>query len=243
SYRAKFAYPTEKLRTITSLRSVNPIYGTFLLEQLGLADRAEILQAFESVLEMPSTVANDLRPPKYRDLPPGALANARLDQTLLKYGLAVHEELVPRTEEEEQKYREERRFAPFLYEQERFYLIPFAEKLRRLFDFQYPGVPLRITPVWAAGELLLDYAGDFNKYIASKGLQKQEGVVFRHLLRLVLLLQEFAPLKPVDSPLAPWRAELEDLVTQLVASCRKIDPSSVEETLNSAKRPDLLVQN
>ena len=80
SYRAVRAYPTPKIKTITSLRGVNPIYGTFLLEQLGIADRNERIQAFESLLEMPTSVARHVRPPRYEELPAGALANARLDK-------------------------------------------------------------------------------------------------------------------------------------------------------------------
>src|SRR6185436_20895245 len=53
------------------------------------------------------------------------------------------------------------------------------------------------TPAWAAGEVL-EFAGNFNKYITSRGLQKQEGVIFRHLLRLILLLKEFQQFTPPD---------------------------------------------
>ena len=48
-------------------------------------------------------------------------------------------------------------------------------------------------PVWVAGEVL-HYGEDFNKYITSNKLQKQEGIVFRHLLRLILLIDEMAAL-------------------------------------------------
>ncbi|MDD3589696.1 MAG: hypothetical protein PHO46_05420, partial [Thermoguttaceae bacterium] len=84
------------------------------------------------------------------------------------------------------------------------------------------------------------FKGDFNKFILSKNLQKQEGVVFRHLLRLILLIQEFAPLKPTEGSELEWRAELEEFAEQLIASCRKVDPSSVEETLNYSQKSDLL---
>jgi len=124
--------------------------------------------------------------------------------------------------------------------EERVYLLTFAEKLRRLFDYQYPGVALRVTPVWAAGEILLDFKGDFNKFILSRNLQKQEGVVFRHLLRLILLLEEFIPLKPLDVNPLDWRADLEDVAQQLIDCCRQVDPSSVEETLSYSQKPDLL---
>ncbi|MBQ9811850.1 MAG: DEAD/DEAH box helicase [Thermoguttaceae bacterium] len=241
SYKAARAYPTPKLKTLTSLRGVNPIYGAFLLEQLGLADRRERIQAFESLLETPATVARHLRVPGFKELPPGALAEARLDKQLLQLGLASLNELVPRTEEEQRQYWERRRSGVF-YEEPEVYLICFAEKLRRLFNYQYPGVSTHITPVWAAGEIVDDFKGDFNKYILSKNLQKQEGVVFRHLLRLILLLEEFVPLEPKDCSPLQWRAELEDLIERLIATCRAVDASSVEETLVYSKKPDLLEQ-
>ncbi len=238
SYQALRAYPTEKMRTLTRLRGVNPVYGAFLLEQLGAADLAERIQAFESLLEMPTAVARSLRVPKQDELPAGRLATSRLDKTLLQSGLASVEELVPRTEEEEREaWERRRRFGGDL--EERVYVLPFAEKLKRLFDFEYPGVPVRVTAIWAAGELILDFNGDFNKYITVKRLQKQEGVVFRHLLRLILLIEEFVELEPVEGDVLQWRAELQTFAEQLIECCRKIDPSSVEETLSASKRPDL----
>ena len=239
SYQAARAYPTPKLKTISALRGVNQVYGAFLLEQLGLADRGERLQAFESLLEIPNTVARYLRVPRQDVLPRGRLATERLDQELLSLGLATTDELVMPSEEEEERKREERRrFGDYM--EERVYTLPFADKLRRLFDFRYPGVNLRMIPVWAAGDLLLDDKGDFNNYILSKNLQKQEGVVFRHLLRLILLVEEFIPLSPVDGDPREWRADLNEIYCQLVESCRNVDPSCVEETLRASKRNDLL---
>lgn len=239
AYRAQRAYPTAKIKTLTSLRGVNPVYGTFLLEQLGIADRKERIQAFESLLEMPATVARYLRVPRYEDLPPGPLASNRLDKELLQAGLASLDELVPRTEEEENALWERRRHV-WSDQDERVYLIPFAEKLRRLFDYRYPGVAFHMTPIWCAGELIEDYKGDFNKFVVSKKLEYQEGVVFRHLLRLILLLEEFIPLKPADCSPFDWRRDLEDFAEKLTACCREVDPSSVEETLSVSKKNDLL---
>ncbi len=239
AYRVQRAYPTPKIKSLTSLRGVNPVYGTFLLEQLGIADRRERIQAFESLLEMPATVARDLRVPRYDELPPGPLATSRLDQELLQAGLATLDELVPRTEEEENALWERRRHV-WSDRDERVFLIPFAEKLRRLFDYRYPGVSFRMTPIWCAGELIEVYKGDFNKFVVSKKLEYQEGVVFRHLLRLILLLEEFIPLKPLDCNAFDWRRDLEDFAEKLVACCREVDPSSVEETLSVSKKNDLL---
>ena len=92
---------------------------------------------------------------------------------------------------------------------------------------------LRTQAVWAAGELL-QYGGDFNKYIGGKDLQKQEGIIFRHLLRLILLLGEFKQLAPPEMDAAVWQGELEDLAARLTESCRAVDPASTDRTLEQA---------
>ena len=98
---------------------------------------------------------------------------------------------------------------------ERKWVLTLADKLRRLFDYDFPGVhDLRTPPVWAAGELL-QFGGDFNKYVTSKALQKQEGIVFRHLLRLILLVAEFEQLCPPDVTEDEWRGELGDISARL----------------------------
>ena len=61
------------------------------MNQLGIASREERLQAFESLLEMPGSVAKYVRVPKYEDMPPGPLATTRLDVELLQMGLATPE--------------------------------------------------------------------------------------------------------------------------------------------------------
>ena len=46
---------------------------------------------------------------------------------------------------------------------------------------EYPRVhDVRVRPVWIVGELL-EFGGDFNRYVTSKKLQK-EGILFRHCL-------------------------------------------------------------
>jgi hypothetical protein len=106
-----------------------------------------------------------------------------------------------------------------------------AEKLRLLFDYDFPGVhDVQTYSVWAAGELL-EFGGDFNKYVVSKRLQKQEGVVFRHLLRLILLIAEFTRFCPPDTTEDEWRGDLDEISGTLVESCRQVDPSSTEQAL------------
>ena len=118
-----------------------------------------------------------------------------------------------------------------MFAEEKVYALTLAEKLRRLFDYEHPGVDdVRTTPVWVAGEIL-EFGGDFDKYITSKRLQKQEGVLFRHLLRLILLLGEMGQLSPPNVEEEKWRQDLNNLQQQLTETCSNIDPGSTDQTL------------
>lgn len=223
-YRPEFAHPTESLSRLLMFRGIHPLYGVFLVNQLGIADRAERLQAMESVLNMPGSVARYVRVPPHEDLPPGPLATTRLDMRLLQLGLVSVEELTASPEEEEPEHRG-------MFAEEKPRVLNFAEKLRLLFDYSFPGVhDVWTRDVWIAGELL-EFGGDFNKFIASHGLQKQEGMIFRHLLRLILLIAEFQQLTPPETTEQEWREDLDDISRALALCCRAVDPLSTDKTL------------
>jgi superfamily II DNA/RNA helicase len=218
-YQPDYARPTEEMQKLHLFRGIHPLYAVFLLNQLGIASRTERLQAMESVLELPKSIGPAVRVPLQKDLPPGPLATLRLDPLLLQLGLATAEELTAPEEPEEYVPRRSYEDAPAR-------VLAFADKLRKLFDYDFPNVrDLKTFPVWVAGELL-EFGGDFNKYITSKNLQKQEGLIFRHLLRLILLLKEFVQLCPPDITLDEWRADLLDVADRLAATCRDVDPAS-----------------
>ena len=220
---------TEKMSILTQIRSINPLYGAFLIDQLVDADLKERLQAFESVLEVPKTLLRNVRVPRQWELPPGRLAQSRLDKQLLQLGLATIDELVEKTKEEIQEERE--RFGGLPDASERVWVIPFAEKLYRLFQYEYPLVEeIEITPVWITGEIL-EFNGEFNKYITSKGLARQEGLIFRHLLRMILLLEEFAQLDVPVSVRETWKPELLGVADALRQCCSVADPQATEEIL------------
>ena len=88
--------------------------------------------------------------------------------------------------------------------------------------------------MWAAGEVL-EFGGDFNKYVTSKGLQKQEGIIFRHLLRLILLVGEFKQFCPPEATEQEWGGELSEIASRLTECCRRVDPTSTERTLEQAE--------
>eukprot|EP00913_Durusdinium_trenchii_P010911 g10240.t1 len=221
-YTPHRAQPTESLPRLLLFRSVNPLYGDFLIQHLGIADRNERIQALESVLDIPGSIAKFVRVPRIDELPPGPLATTRLDQLVIERGLVTAEQLQPKEFEHGMTWEE--LWTPTI-----------AEKLRLLFDSEYPGVvDVRTRPVWIAGELL-NQGGDFNKYVTSARLTKQEGIVFRHLLRLILLCGEFSQTAPPDCDPDEWRAELDDIATQLTRACREVDPESTEKAIESAE--------
>ena len=144
----------------------------------------------ESVLEIPASVGHFVRVPDREEMPPGPLATTRLDIELLRLGLATAEQLAGSESADEDPRR--RAF----YEEKAAHANAGGKSCQLLFDYDFPGVhDIRTYSVWAAGELL-EYGGDFNKYVTSKRLQKQEGIVFRHLLRMILLIREFQFLTP-----------------------------------------------
>jgi len=228
-YQPKWARPTGELEKLLLLRSVHPLYGVYLINQLGAADHSERIQAMESVLEIPGSVGRRLRVPDMDELPPGPLATERLDPQLLQFGLASVEQLVGKSEDEE-----EERGPRGAWDEDPLPRLTLAEKLRMLFHHQFPGVhDLRVYSVWSAGELL-EFGGDFDKYIRTKRLQKQEGIVFRHLLRLILLAGEFAQFSPPDMDSAEWKSEMDAIAQRLTMSCRAVDPDSTDRSIEDA---------
>jgi hypothetical protein len=227
------ATPTPALDKLLVFRSVHPLYGAFLVDQLGIADRSERLQALESVLEVPRPLLRHLRVPWADDLPPGPLATTRLDPELVRRGLITAHVPPGEGEDEEDEgggfWGDEKEYPPTL-----------AEKLRLLFDALYPEVAdVSTQSVWAAGELLR-FGGEFNKYVQSRDLVKQEGIVFRHLLRLILLLGEFAQVCPPDTTPEAWQGDLRDVADQLTASCRQVDPTSTDEAIQLSHAADVV---
>jgi superfamily II DNA/RNA helicase len=227
-YQPVRAVATPSLDTLLVFRSIHPLYGAFLLEHLGIADRNERVQALESVLEVPRPLLRYLRVPRPDQLPPGPLATTRLDPELIRRGL-IAAPLPPGEDEEEDDEDGWEEYPPTL-----------ADKLRLLFDATHPDVhDVGTQSVWAAGELLR-YGGNFDLYVRTRDLVKQEGIVFRHLLRLILLCGEFAQVCPADVSREDWQRELRELAEQLTASCRAVDPASTDEVIQQAHAADVV---
>jgi len=221
-YTPTLANPTPELEKLLAFRAVHPLYGAFLMEHLGLANPEERMQIFESVLELPRPLLKFVRVPF--SLTPGPLQTERIDPLLIQKGLI--QAVVPKEEGDD----DEDDFVPW---DERPPLL--ADKVRMLFDATHPDVlDLTTTPVWAAGELLA-LGGNFNTFITSKDLAKQEGLIFRHCLRLILMTEEFGQLTPAGVEPQQWQADMKAIADALTKTCEQVDPTSTEETIRKAQ--------
>ena len=230
-YYPASAEPTERLDRLVHLRSINPLFGVYLADQLAIADPLERVAALESVLEVPGTVARLARVPSLEEMPAGTLATSRLDPQLLQLGLATAEELGAKAEEDNEETFEDRGFGRVMFQEPKVWPLTIGEKILRLFRNEYPRVhDVRVRPVWIVGELL-EFGGDFNRYVTAKKLQKEEGILFRHCLRMILLLDEMANVPPFETTVETWEKPLDDLAAQLTEACRKVDPQSTDEVL------------
>ena len=230
-YFPETATPTADLDKLMVFRSVNPMYGAYLLQHLGLADACERVQILESLLEIPGSMMRQVRVPWPQDLPPGPLGLERIHGELISRGLATLEQLNPAAAPPQDEE------IPF---EERKWPIPLGDQMRMLFDSDYPGI--RETPiraVWIVGDLQF-FNYDFQKYVTSRDLTKQEGLIFRHLLKMILLCGEFSQVTPIGMDEAVWRDELRDLSEKLSECCRQIDPQSTDDMLQMSQGADVL---
>ena len=228
-YEPVTATPTEALDQLLVFRACQPLYGAFLIGLLGSASQEERVQALESVLELPRPLLKYVRVPF--DLPAGPLATETLDPELIAKGLMLAKP--PKSDDEPE---EEEEFVPW---DERPPV--FAEKLRLLFDHRYPEVgDFNTQAVWAAGDILFRYGGNFNTFVTSRELTKQEGLIFRHCLRLILLIEEFEQLTPPGIEAERWKTDLKELADRLTETCRAIDPNSTEDAIKKAHGADVV---
>lgn len=219
-YSPARAVPTDRLKDLIVFRAIHPLYGLFLMNHLGQADDHELIQILESVLEMPGSVAKSLRVPPPEDLPPGKLSTEFVDPAILTRGLAAHEDLYPPADQSD--------VMPEL----RRYPIPLAQKMRMVFESEVDHAGgLSVTPVWAVGDLL-HHGGNFDAFVRSRDLTKQEGILFKHLLRMILLCGEFSRLTPIGIDPVAWRDRIMGLSNSLTTTCRAVDAQSTDEALD-----------
>lgn len=232
--RVRAATPTPLLSRLLTFRSIHPLFGSMLCDLLPRGDQDEWLMALEAVLEVPRALLRFMRPPLPDERPPGPLEKEVLDPELIQRGLITARPPPAAGEDDEDEEPPPTRFE----EHER--PPSLADKLLLLFEARFPTVDdLKVQTVWCAGELL-KFGGDFNRYVKARDLIRQEGIVFRHLLRLILLLAEFAQVVPAEGDAVAWSSRLRDLADRLTASCQAVDPTSTAEMVELARAADVV---
>jgi len=212
------AVPLERLDELLQFRSINPVYGCYLLKLLGKADEFEQIQILESVLEVPGSMLRDVRVPVDL-LVSGELARSVVDHELVEQGQLPSHRIWQQPPDDPRD---------ILYED---YPPPIGDKVNMLFRSEFPGVHgVNILPVWIVGDLL-KFGGNFQNYVTGRDLTKQEGIVFRHLLRFVLLVKEFEHLCPEGMNEEVWQSRLMFWDETISKACREVDPETTDKML------------
>lgn len=203
-----------EIEGLLAFRSVEPLYGAFLAGECVRASFVEKLLALESVLPLPPGIGRAAAPPD--DLPKGPLQEQVLEPLMTALGVKLEQPKVADDEAEEE-------WNPWKEEEER----PprFADMLKLAFEAKLAHPEeIQVQNQWVAGGVF-DAAGEFHKFVGSRSLAKNEGLVFRHLLRLVILAGEFHT-RTQD----PDYAEISERAT---GACRQVDPTYTERFLQS----------
>lgn len=219
-YSPRLAIATPHMALMLPFRSINAVYGVFLAEHMHKANYEERLQLLESALDLPASVASQVRVPLPEQMPDGTLSTEFLNPLLLSRGIVTQQELTGYFDEVNR-----RRISP----------LPLGDRMRMLFHSEYPGISdVSVRSVWCIGDLLR-FGGNFDRYVRAREVTKQEGILFRHCLRMILLCGEFAQLEPPGLDPAQWRHDLAELASILTESCRAVDPGSTDEIITTLR--------
>ncbi len=204
----------EPIRRLLEFRSVDPLYGAFLVEQLSRSSYDEKVLALESILSVPPAIERKLRIP---ELAPGPLQTELLEPLMISMGVSLAKP--------ERKERgdwvaddgEEEEWPP-----------TFPEMLKIAFEAQLAAPePVYVQPKWAGGAVF-EMECEFYKYVRARDLVKQEGLILRHLLRLVILAGEFFA-QTED----PDYQRISELATR---SAHRVDPRYTDRFLEQAEQ-------
>lgn len=205
------------LHELLSFRSIDPLYGAFLGRILAGADVIEKAQALESVLPLPPRIVRVSGDVSDGGRGPGPLQTGYLEPLMTALGV----KLAPPPPDPDAPVEDD--FDPWKEEEEKPPGFPDMLKIAFEKDLPFPE-DLPVQAKWVAGGVL-DAQDDFHRFVKSHGLQKNEGLVFRHLLRFVILAGEF--FQRTGDP------DYQDLAARATAACRAVDPSYTERYLAS----------
>jgi superfamily II DNA/RNA helicase len=206
------------IHDLLRFRSIDPLFGMYLKEQLVRSNADEKVLALEAVLEIPPVIERHVRIP---DLPPGPLQQQVLEPLMLQMGVATAKTMAEAAAEEdddgpEDYWAEEEERPP-----------TFPEMLKIAFEAKLAAPePVFVQPKWVGGGVK-EMGGDFYKFVRARNLIKQEGIVLRHLLRLVILAGEF--FEQTQDP------EYQAIGEAATNACRRVDPRYTDRFLEQAQ--------
>jgi len=207
------------IECLFDFRSVDPLYGAFLAEQLARSSADEKVMALESVLEVPTAIVKRVRLPDY--LPKGPLQTEVLEPLLLQMGVSLTRPEKP----ERGRYGES--IEDFWDDEEPERPPTFPEMLQLVFQARLSAPEeVFVQPKWIAGPAF-QMDCEFYKLVKACNLIKQEGLILRHLLRLVILAGELHA-RTED----PDYQHIAELATR---TCHRVDPSYTDKFLSEAE--------
>jgi hypothetical protein len=219
----------ERLFTLLEFRSIDPPYAAFLGSILSRSDIIEKTAALESMLEVPFKVIRAAGP---HDHGKGPLQREVLEPLMTAMGIKLEPD--PKAEGEE-VVKQESILDHFVSDDDDPEERPpqFADMLRIAYEKDLPHAEnISVQPKWVAGGVF-DAGDDFYRFVKSRGLEKNEGLVFRHLLRLVILAGEF--FRRTEDP------DYQDIVTRATRACQDVDPAYTDRYLASESEASALL--
>jgi len=216
----------ESIHRLLNYRSVDPLFGDYLAGQLGYASFEEKLLALEAVLEVPPAILRNVPIPE--DLPKGPLQEQVLEPLMLQMGITVAQPGGGGDEDNEYDDKGRRRWVdPWERDDEEPRPPTFPEMLKLAFEAKLAAPePAFVQPKWIAGDA---FARDceFFKSVKGLNLMKQEGLILRHLLRLVILAGEFQV--RTEDP------DYERLADLALRTCQRVDANYTNRFLAEAQ--------
>ncbi len=211
---------------LLNYRSVDPLFGDYIADRLSFANFDEKVLALESVLQVPPVILRHVRIPD--TLAKGPLQTELLEPMMIQMGVTIAR---PEPSPEDR----ERRWVDSWEETDEEPIPCLPEMLKIAFEAQLAAPePVSVQPKWIAGDA---FARDceFFKSVKGLGLMKQEGIVLRHLLRLVILAGEMRT-RTED----PDYEQMAELATK---TCARVDENYTQRFLSEAQSMRELLKN
>lgn len=214
----------ESIFGLLNYRSVDPLFAEYLVGQLNYASFEEKVLALDGALEMPWSLMRKIRVPD--GLEKGPLQEEVLEPLMRSMGVKLKEDFQREQAEREEEGRrwveswerelpEEREFPP-----------EFVDMLKIAFEAKLEAPePVFVQAKWVAGDALARDC-EFFQTVKALDLVKQEGLVLRHMLRLVILAGEF--LTRTEDP------DYERIAELTTKTCERVDKQYTEKFLKEA---------